>query len=63
MVFEFEARCGDYGYIYGSIERTGKCGDDEAADEMLVSFYKVAINEERSDFTAFVYPHFFYCIW
>ena len=36
-VFEFETRCSDGCGIYGSIERTGKCGDDEATDEMFVS--------------------------
>lgn len=46
MVFEFEARCGDYGCIYGSIERTGKCGDDEATDEMLVSVIRCEKREK-----------------
>lgn len=45
--FRLKSRCSDGCGIYGSIERTGKCGDDEDADEVLVS---VGCCEKRKNF-------------
>ena len=57
-VFEFETRCSDCCGIYGSIERTGKCGDDEAADDVLVS---VGGCEKRKNFVHNVCLSNYYC--
>lgn len=57
-VFEFETRCGDGCGIYCSIERTGKCGDDEAADDVLVAIGRC---EKREKFVHNVCLLNYYC--